>query len=106
MNISVLKSLLSDLGIMNEIRSVIGDRVICGACQALVRNLQLRATTVEVVGTAVCSLYYSLATLTFSDFCRELVRINKVSCLICAFSKLTTVISNLNLFLANFRIHY
>lgn len=77
MNISVLKSLLSDLGIMNEIRNVIGDRVICGACQALVRNLQLRATTVEVVGTALCSLYYSLATLTFSDFCREVVRINK-----------------------------
>lgn len=87
---------------MNEIRNVIGDRVICGACQALVRNLQLRATTVEVVGTALCSLYYSLATLTFSDFCREIVRINKVSYHWC-FAILKT---RLNLFLANFRIHY
>lgn len=79
MNISALKSLLSDLGITNEIRGVIGDRVICGACQTLVRNLQLRATTVEIVGTALCSLYYSLATLTYSNLCKELVRINKVS---------------------------
>lgn len=75
------KNLLDDIGITEELRTRnlnIQDRIICGACQALIRNVQRNSISVEIVGTAICSLYISLNTWTVNDFCHQVVRINKV----------------------------
>ncbi|KAL1490758.1 hypothetical protein ABEB36_013403 [Hypothenemus hampei] len=78
MEISKLKAITDELGLTSDLRTqIIQDRIMCGACQSIVRKLQLNALTILAVGTALCTLYISLSTLTISDFCLNLVRINK-----------------------------
>ncbi|XP_066138359.1 sphingomyelin phosphodiesterase 1-like isoform X2 [Euwallacea fornicatus] len=78
MDVLKLKTLLSELGIIDELRTqMIQDRIMCGTCQALIRKLQLNDISVQIIGTAICTLYISLTTLTLSDFCKEIIRINR-----------------------------
>ncbi|XP_050312495.1 sphingomyelin phosphodiesterase-like [Anthonomus grandis grandis] len=82
MEVPKFKDLLDLTGITQELQTRtftnnIQDRIICGACQALIRNLQRNAITIEVVGTAICKLYISLNTWTLNDFCQQVVRVNK-----------------------------
>lgn len=82
MAVSQLKKELKDAGILNDLDTRvldIPDRIICGACQTLIRKLQTHAITVEVVGKAICNLYISLNTWTVSNFCDLIVEVNKVS---------------------------
>ena len=36
------------------------DKLICGACHTLVRNLQNNAISLEILGTAICNIYFSM----------------------------------------------
>ncbi|ENN79941.1 hypothetical protein YQE_03624, partial [Dendroctonus ponderosae] len=80
MGVLQFKNLLSTAGILEDLNTralEVPDRIICGACQALIRNLQTHSISVEVVGTAICNLYISLNTWTVSDFCERVVKVNK-----------------------------
>lgn len=80
------KNLLHDIGIMEELRTRnldIQGRIICGACQAAIMQIQRNVVSVGKVGTTICALYISLKTWTVNDFCQQLVRINKVQNIIC-----------------------
>ncbi|XP_030760456.1 putative sphingomyelin phosphodiesterase asm-3 isoform X2 [Sitophilus oryzae] len=80
MDMKAFEGFLDDLKIKDELKSrgfILQDRVLCLACQALVRNIQTNSITVEILGRKICNFYITVNTWTINDFCKELVRINK-----------------------------
>ncbi|XP_076252483.1 sphingomyelin phosphodiesterase 1-like isoform X2 [Rhynchophorus ferrugineus] len=80
MDVKTVEGYLDKLTIKDELKSRaanLQERAICFTCQALIRKLQTHAITVELLGTTICSIYFTIQTWTINDFCKQIVRINK-----------------------------
>lgn len=74
-----LKEILDNLNITQpNNRSFIADRTLCGICQLLVRHIQEKQLTVKILAQAICNIYMTLATLTVSEFCEDVIKIHLV----------------------------
>ncbi|CAH1126971.1 unnamed protein product [Ceutorhynchus assimilis] len=81
MNLTYFETALTKVGIIEEISNprilFSTSKLICKACQTLVRSLQTNLVNVEIVGREICKLYIAFSTWTLGDFCHEIVKINK-----------------------------
>ncbi|XP_060523753.1 sphingomyelin phosphodiesterase-like isoform X2 [Cylas formicarius] len=54
-----------------------GERVICTTCRLLVHNIQTGVVPLDQVVSTFCNLYITFQTWTISDFCHQIIKINK-----------------------------
>lgn len=78
-----LKEILDNLNITQpNNRAFIADRTLCGICQLLVKHIQEKQLSVKFLAQAICNIYITLATLTVSDFCEDVIQIHLVTILL------------------------
>lgn len=73
-NLTDFKKTVRQLGITESVQSLTS----CNACHFLMKEIQDRTLTVEVIGKAICNIYFLLQTWKVSSFCSDIIQLHLV----------------------------